>query len=71
MGPKHSRTDHLEDDPAPPKRDPALGSALPCCGLQLTSPPDRLTQLLMMADGVTEADLNALLRKVVLARAGG
>ena len=71
MGPKHSRTDHLDDEPATSKRDPALASSLPCCGLQLTSTPDKLTQLLMVADGVTEADLNALLRKVVLARAGG
>jgi hypothetical protein len=33
--------------------------------------PDSLTKLLMDADGVTEAELNGLLRKVAAARGGG
>jgi hypothetical protein len=43
-------------------------SGRPCCRLRLTSPPDPLTRLLMEADGVTEADLDALLRQVIAAR---
>ena len=37
--------------------------------LRLQSPPDPMTQLMMTADGVTEADLDDLIRKVVAARA--
>jgi hypothetical protein len=43
-------------------------SGPPCCRLRLTSPPDPLTRLLMEADGVTEADLDALLGQVITAR---
>jgi hypothetical protein len=36
----------------------------PSCQMRLAWPPDPLTRLLMDADGVTEADFDALLRKV-------
>jgi hypothetical protein len=35
-----------------------------CSYLRLLSPPDPLTRSLMEADGVSEADLNALVRKI-------
>ena len=42
-------------------------SGLELCHLRLLSPPDPLTRLLMEADGVSEADLDALVRKVATA----
>jgi hypothetical protein len=39
-----------------------------CDGMRLSWPPDPLTMLMMEADGVTEADLSALLLKVARAR---
>jgi hypothetical protein len=41
------------------------------CRLRLAWPPDSLTRLLMDADGVTETELDGLLRRVAEARAGG
>jgi hypothetical protein len=41
------------------------------CQLKLAWPPDPLTRLLMDADGVTESELDGLLRRVVEARADG
>lgn len=38
--------------------------------LQLSWPPDPLTQLVMQADGVTEAELRGLLQRVAAARTG-
>ena len=52
------------DPSVPPRRE----SELRCCGLRLRSPPDPLTGMLMKADGVTEVDLDALLRRVAKAR---
>jgi hypothetical protein len=63
--------DPVTDVPAMPSQLSAermSGSGRPCCGLQLTSPPDPLTRLLMEADGVTEAYLDALLSQVITAR---
>jgi hypothetical protein len=75
MEPTNGRIDHFGDEsflPAPIQRHAAVAGrrSLSCCRLQLASPPDSLTQMLMIADGVTEAGLDALLRKVALARAG-
>jgi hypothetical protein len=42
----------------------------PSCELRLAGPPDALTRLLMEADGVTEADFDALLRRIAVALAG-
>jgi hypothetical protein len=64
------------DDPAATS-GPCSGRAVPtcrgseqqCCGLRLLSPPDALTRMLMKADGVTEAYLDALVRSVAKAHA--
>jgi hypothetical protein len=45
-------------------------SAQPSCQLRLAWPPDPLTRLLLQADGVTEADFDALLRRAAAALAG-
>jgi hypothetical protein len=39
-----------------------------CCSLRLLSPADPLTRLMMKADGVTEAYLDALVRRVAKER---
>ena len=58
-------TQEPRPDPAvPPRRE----NEPRCCGLRLRSPPDALTRMLMKADGVTEVDLDALLRRVAKAR---
>jgi hypothetical protein len=55
-----------------PCPDPAAtgirGSERLCCSLRLLSPQDPLTRLLMKADGVTEAYLDALIRKIAAKR---
>jgi hypothetical protein len=44
----------------------------PFCGGPVTAwPPDPLTRLMMLADGVTEIELSHLLRKVAKARLPG
>jgi hypothetical protein len=40
-----------------------------CRGRELAWPPDALTRLLMQADGVTEIEIDDLLRRVAAARA--
>ena len=44
------------------------GSELQCCSLRLLSPADPLTRLLMKADGVSEAYLDALVQKIAKQR---
>jgi hypothetical protein len=47
---------------------PIDGSEQQSCCPRLFSPADPLTRLMMKADGVTEAYLDALLRKIAIAR---
>jgi len=42
-----------------------------CCNLSLLSPIDPLTRLLMKADGVSEAYLDALVRRIAKRRGCG
>jgi hypothetical protein len=44
------------------------GSEQQCCCLRLLSPADPLTRLMMKADGVTEAYLDALVRNIAIKR---
>jgi hypothetical protein len=46
-------------------------SSEPSDGMRLSWPPDSLTVLMMEADGVTEAEIGALLLKVARARDRG
>jgi hypothetical protein len=49
-----------------PKR--ARRSKPAACGQRLVWPPDPITRLLMEADGVTEIELDGLLRRIAAAR---
>jgi hypothetical protein len=59
----------VQSEPSP---DPAViasaGSELQCRSLRLLSPADPLTRLLMKADGVSEAYLDALVQKIAKQR---